>query len=135
MCNLLFRTFPFLASFVNKHDFFPDFENRIHIVCIDDRRHIILVGKLTDQIIDNDRSQRVQTRVRFVTEQKFRLQDNSPGDSHPFFHTSTDLRGIQIFGFIQFHPMQAKECPFSFLLVGKIGKQVEGKHHIFQYRL
>ena len=73
MGDLGFITFPFLLSVMDKNDLFPDFEHRIHIVGIDYSRHIIFVGDFVNQIIDHDRSQGIQARIRFVTKQEFRL--------------------------------------------------------------
>ena len=101
---------------------------------IDDCRHIVFMGDFPDQVINNDRGQRIQSGVRLITKQKTGFQNNSSGNSNSFLHTPADLCRIGIIGSAQIYPAKTGQCPFVLFRLRHIGKQIQGEFDIFQHR-
>ena len=51
--DIIFRSFPFLVSLININHFLPNPQHRVHIMGIDNSRHIILLSNVMNEIIDN----------------------------------------------------------------------------------
>ena len=44
--DLVFVSLPFLVTFINKDDILPDTHDRVHVMRVDNRRHLIVFGDL-----------------------------------------------------------------------------------------
>ena len=104
MQNFVFGSFPPFFAFINKNDVLSDFQHGVHVVGVDDGGDVVLFGDLLDQVVDHNRSHRVETGVRFITEEVFRIHDYGTGNGYTFDHTSTQFGGIEMIHIPQVHP-------------------------------
>ena len=60
-------------TLADEADVFTDTHYRVHIVGIDDGCHIVILGDAREEFVDDERSLWVETRVRFIAEEVFRI--------------------------------------------------------------
>ena len=83
--NILFGTDPLLMALVQENNILPNTHYRVHVVRIDDSGHVVFFGNVADQFIYQQGGFRVQSGVRFIAKQVFRIQHDGPGNGHPYF--------------------------------------------------
>ena len=66
MQDVVLRPLPPLTAVVDVYNFLADLHHGVHVVGVDDRRDAVLLGDLVDQVVDDDRGLRVESRVGFV---------------------------------------------------------------------
>ncbi len=107
---LVFVALPFLVTLVDEADVLTDAHHRVHIVGIDDGCHIVILGDAREEFVDDERSLWVETRVRFIAEEVFRIDHDGTGNGYTFLHTTRDLARILLLGVYQVDAVETFLC-------------------------
>ena len=127
---LLVRPFPPLFALVNIDDFFAYLHYRVHVVRVDYGRYAVLLRYAVNQIVDDNRGLRVQTRIWLVAEQIARIHHNSPRNGYALNHYARQLRRIEMVGIRQIDAAQTIIHSLAFLRLAVVGKQIERQPYI-----
>ena len=86
---------------------------------VDDRRDVVLLRDLVDQVVDDDRGLRIEARVGFVAEQVARIEHDGPRDGHALDHAARQL------GRVEADTLQAEVHALHLLALALRGEEVE----------
>ena len=92
---------------------------------VDDRRDAVLLGDLVDQVVDDDRGLRVESRVGFVAKQVAGIHHDSPGDGHALDHAARQFGRIEFVGPVEPHALEAEIHALHLLPLALRGEEVE----------
>jgi len=92
-------------------------------VGIDNGSHFKFLGNIVNQFINHNRSMRVQTGVRFIAKQIFRVQGNGTGNGRTLLHAARQLARHFMQRLAQTHSLQAEFHPVVNF----------GRHHIREH--
>jgi len=120
---------------VDEYDVLTYAEHRIHIVGIDYCGDIILMCDVAQQLVNQYRGTGVESRVRLVAEEIFRIERNGTRYGHALLHTAGYLRRIFVFGTFEIDSLDAEHGTVVHFASAHIGEHAEWKHDIAQHRL
>ena len=130
MQNIVLGAFPPFLPLMDKNNVFADLHHRVHVVRVDDRRDVVFLGDLLDQVVDQHRRHRIEPRVRLVAEQVLRIQHDGAGDRHALDHPAADFGRVQMVHVAEVDPFQAKIHPVALLAHAHRREQVERQPHV-----
>ena len=133
MQDVVFGPLPPLLTFINKDDVFADLHHGVHVVRVDDCRDVVLLRDLMDQVVDQHRGHRIESRVGLVTKQVFGVQYDGPCDSDPFDHSSTKFSRVEMVYVSQIDPFEAKVDPIPLFVHRHIGEEVQRQSDVLLY--
>ena len=122
-----------LRPFVDVDDLLPDLHDGVHVVGVDDRGDVVLLGNLVDQVVDDDRGLRIEARVGLVAEEVARVQDDRARDGHALDHAARQLRRVEIVGVFEPHAPQAEIHALAFLGLRLIGEEIQRQADVLRY--
>ena len=128
--DVVLVAFPPLLPFVDEDHVFADLEHRVHVVRVDDRGDVVLLGDLLDQVVDHHRGHRVEARIGLVAEEGFGVHHDRACDGYALDHTAAQLGGVEVVHILEVDPLQAKIHAFAFLFRALVGEQVERQAHV-----
>ncbi len=131
--DVLLGAFPPFAALVDVDDLLPDLHDGVHVVGVDDRGDVVLLGNLVDQVVDDDRSLRIEARVGLVAEEVARVQDDRARDGHALDHAARQLRRVEIVGVFEPHAPQAEIHALAFLGLRLIGEEIQRQADVLRY--
>ena len=102
-------------------------------MCVDDGRDFVLVGNAGDEFVDDNRSLRVEARVRFVAEEVFGFEGNGTCDGDALLHTAGEFGGQFLVRPSQIDTCQAMLRAFDAIFVGFVGEHIEGEHDVLEH--
>ena len=131
--NTILGALPPLVSLVDVDDLLADLHYGVHVVGIDYRGYVILLGNVADQIVDDHRRLRVETRVGLVAEQIARIEHYGARYGHALYHAAAELRRIETVGARQLHAVQTELHALHFFRLRAGGKQIERQLDILHH--
>lgn len=78
-------------ALVDEDDVLANAHHRIHVVGIDDRRHLKLLGDAVKQFVDDQARFGVKSAVRLIAKQVLGIHTDGSGYGNTFLHATTDL--------------------------------------------
>ena len=123
--DALLGPLPPLAAVVDVDDLLADLHHGVHVVRVDDRRDVVLLRDLVDQVVDDDRGLRVEARVGFVAEQVAWIEHDGPRDGHALDHAARQLGRVEAVGVLEPHALQAEVHALHLLALALRGEEVE----------
>ena len=132
--DFLFRAMPFFVPFVDEEDALADAEHGVHVMGVDDGRHVIFRCDAVDEVVDDQRRLRVEAGVRLVAEKVLRVQGDGTRDGYTFLHAAADFAGIFLLRFLEVDAVQAELGTLHAVAIVVRGKHVEREHDVLQHR-
>ena len=71
-----------------RDDIFANAHHRVHVVGVDDGGGVVFHGDGVQQVVDNQRRLGVESAVRLVAEQVFRVERNGTRNGHALLHAA-----------------------------------------------
>ena len=124
---------PLFDALFNEDDVVADVHHGVHVVGVDDGRHVVLHGDVVDKVVDEKRGLRVEPGVRFVAEEVLRVERDGPGDGGTLHHTTADLRREEVAGIGEVHTVEAELGTLASLGRGGVGEHVQREHDVLQH--
>ena len=120
-------------TLADEADVLTDTHHRVHIVGVDDGCHIVILGDAREEFVDDERSLWIETRVRLIAEEVFRIHHDGAGDGNTFLHTTRDFARVFLLGINQVDTVEAFLCSLHTFPVIHIREHIEGEHHVLQH--
>src|SRR5690606_26718085 len=128
---IILIAFRFLNTQTQVNNFFANCHYRVHIVSVYDRCSFVFLCNINQKIINNIRSVRIQTGIRFVTEKVLRVVYNGTCNGHSFLHSARYFCRKLSARLIQVYPSHYIENPSFLLPESQVGKHIQRKHNVF----
>ena len=86
---------------------------------------VVLLGDLVDQVVDDDRSLRIEARVGLVAEEVAGVHHDGAGDGHALDHAARQFGRIEAIGIFEAHALKAEVHALHLLLRALRRKEVQ----------
>ena len=130
MENILFGAFPPLAALVDVYNLLANLHDRIHVVRIDDRGDVVLLGDFVYEVVDHHRSPGIEARVGFVAKEVFGVEHDGAGDGHALGHAAREFGRVEPVGIGEPHALQTEVHALALLRGALVREQVERQAHV-----